>query len=138
MAGGVNWFHNCTILDKIKDQRERLWYAEAAIENGWSRNVLVLQMEAGLYKRQGKALTNFQRILPPPQSDLAQQLLKDPYNFDFLTLAEDAHEREIEAVDDTLKHPNDQPSIGLILCKSKTQVVVEYALRGTTTPMGIS
>ena len=168
-----------------------------------------MQVESDLYRRQGKALTNFQRTLPAPQSDLAQQLLKDPYNFDFLTLAEDAHERDVEtglvehiqkflvelgigfafvgrqypldiggndyrldllfyhlklrcfvvidlkggefkpeyagkmnfylaAVDDTLKHPTDQPSIGLILCKSKTEVVVEYALRGTTTPMGIS
>jgi predicted nuclease of restriction endonuclease-like (RecB) superfamily len=209
VAGQLPWFHNCTILDKVKDRAARLWYAQAAVENGWSRNMLVLHIEAGLVHRQGKAATNFQRTLPSPQSDLAQQILKDPYNFDFLTLAEDAHEREVEeglvehiqkflvelgigfafvgrqysieiegkdyrldllfyhlklrcfvvidlkggefkpeyagkmnfylaAVDDTLKHPSDQPSIGLILCKSKTEVVVEYALRGTTTPMGIA
>ena len=90
------WFHNCTILDKLKDRTERLWYTQCAIENGWSRNVLLLQIEAGLYRRQGRALTNFKRTLPAPQSDLAQQLLKDPYNFDFLTVAADAHEREIE------------------------------------------
>jgi predicted nuclease of restriction endonuclease-like (RecB) superfamily len=65
---------------------ERIWYAEQTIQNGWSRNVLVLQIESGLYRRQGKAVTNFHATLPRPQSDLAQQLIKDPYNFDFLTL----------------------------------------------------
>jgi predicted nuclease of restriction endonuclease-like (RecB) superfamily len=205
----LTWFHNLTLLEKVKTKAERLWYAESAIENGWSRNVLVLHIESGLYHRQGKALTNFKRTLPAPQSDLAQQLIKDPYNFDFLTIAKDAHEREIEsglvehiqkflvelgigfafvgrqyplhvggddyrldllfyhlklrcfvvidlkggefkpefvgkmnfylaAVDDALKHPSDHPSIGLILCKTKTEVIVEYALRGTTTPMGIA
>jgi predicted nuclease of restriction endonuclease-like (RecB) superfamily len=166
-----------------------------------------MQIEAGLHHRQGKALTNFQRTLPAPQSDLAQQILKDPYNFDFLTLSGDAREREVEtglvahiqkfllelgtgfsfvgrqypievagndyridllfyhlklrcfvvidlkggdfqpeyagkmnfylaAVDEMLKHSTDQPSIGLILCKSKTALVVEYALRNTSTPIG--
>jgi predicted nuclease of restriction endonuclease-like (RecB) superfamily len=169
----------------------------------------VIQIEAGLYQRQGKAITNFTKTLPAPQSDLAQQLLKDPYNFDFLTLSKDASEREVEvglvahiqkfllelgtgfafvgrqvplevagedyrldllfyhlklrcfvvidlkagpfkpeyagkmnfylaAVDDTLKHPSDNPAIGLILCKSKKELVVEYALRHTATPMGIA
>jgi predicted nuclease of restriction endonuclease-like (RecB) superfamily len=65
---------------------ERLWYARQTLANGWSRNILVMQIEARLYRRQGKALTNFDRTLPPPQSDLAQQITKDPYNFDFLTL----------------------------------------------------
>ena len=88
----LTWFHNLTLLEKVKTKEERLWYAQTAIENGWSRNVLVLHIEAGLYRRQGKALTNFQRTLPAPQSDLAHQLLKDPYNFDFLTLTKDAHE----------------------------------------------
>lgn len=96
VAGQLPWFHNCTLLDKSKDRKERLWYAQAAIENGWSRNVLVMQMEGGLYRRQGKALTNFTSTLPSPQSDLAQQVLKDPYNFDFLTLSKDAQERDIE------------------------------------------
>jgi predicted nuclease of restriction endonuclease-like (RecB) superfamily len=205
----LTWFHNLTLLEKLKTREERLWYAQAAIENGWSRNVLVIHIEAGLFHRQGKALTNFSRTLPAPQSDLAQQLLKDPYNFDFLTLSKDAHERELEsglvehiqrflvelgkgfafvgrqypldiggqdyrldllfyhltlrcfvvidlkgaefkpeyagkmnfylaAVDDTLKHPTDQPTIGLILCKGKNQIVVEYALRNVATPMGIA
>ena len=203
------WGHNVRLLDLVKTRDERLWYARAAIEHGWSRNVLVIQIEAGLYQRQGKAITNFTKTLPAPQSDLAQQLLKDPYNFDFLTLSKDASERELEAglvahlqkfllelgtgfafvgrqvplevagedyrldllfyhlklrcfvvidlkagpfkpeyagkmnfylaaVDDTRKHPSDNPAIGLIRCKSKKEVVVEYALRHTATPMGIA
>jgi predicted nuclease of restriction endonuclease-like (RecB) superfamily len=203
------WGHNVRLLDLVKTRDERLWYARAAIEHGWSRNVLEIQIEAGLYQRQGKAITNFTKTLPAPQSDLAQQLLKDPYNFDFLTLSKDASERELEtglvehiqkfllelgtgfafvgrqvplevagedyrldllfyhlklrcfvvidlkagpfkpeyagkmnfylaAVDDTRKHPSDNPAIGLILCKSKKEVVVEYALRHTATPMGIA
>jgi predicted nuclease of restriction endonuclease-like (RecB) superfamily len=208
-AAQLPWFHNCIILDKVKAIEERLWYIRAAIENGWSRNILALQIEGGLYRRAGKAVTNFEARLPKPDSDLAQQLIKDPYNFDFLTLADDARERELEtgllahlqrfllelgagfafmgrqvrlevggeeffidllfyhvklrcyvvidlkmtafkpeytgkmnfylaAVDDMLRHPDDKPSIGLILCKGKNQLVVEYALRGTSTPMGIS
>lgn len=207
-AAKLPWFHNCILLDKVKSSEERLWYIHGAIENGWSRNMLVLHIEAKLFHRQGKASTNFQRTLPSPQYDLAQQLLNDPYNFDFLTLSKDAHERELEAglvehirkfllelgvgfsfvgsqypleiagedyrldllfyhlklrcfividlkggafkpeytgkmnfylaaVDDMLKHPTDQPSIGLILCRTKKELV-EYALRGSTTPMGIS
>ena len=96
VAGQLPWFHNCVILDKLKPPEERLWYAQAAIEHGWSRNILVMQIEGDLYRRQGKATTNFQATLPKPQSDLAQQLLKDPYNFDSLTLSKDAHEREVE------------------------------------------
>ena len=171
--------------------------------------MLVIQIESGLYRRQGKALTNFQATLPAPQSDLAQQILKDPYNFDFLTLTQEAQERDLErgllahlrqflvelgvgfafvgsqvplevggedfrldllfyhlklrcfvvidlkmtsfkpeyagkmnfylaAVDDLLRHTDDQPTIGIILCKSKNRIVAEYALRNNTTPMGIS
>jgi predicted nuclease of restriction endonuclease-like (RecB) superfamily len=208
-AAKLPWFHNCIILDRIKNQAERLWYIQAAIEHGWSRNVLVVQIEAGLYRRQGKAITNFTKALPAPQSDLAQQLLKDPYNFDFLMLSKDADEREVEtglvahiqkfllelgtgfafvgrqyplaiagddyrldllfyhlklrcfvvidlktgpfkpeyagkinfylsAVDEMLKHPSDNPTIGLILCKGKRELVVEYALRNLATPMGIA
>ena len=95
-AAKLPWFHNCVLIDKVKDPVERAWYIEQAIQNGWSRNVLVLQIEADLYRRQGKAITNFQQTLPAPQSDLAHQLLKDPYNFDFLTMSSDAHERELE------------------------------------------
>jgi predicted nuclease of restriction endonuclease-like (RecB) superfamily len=93
----ITWYHNVALLEKTKSAEERLWYARQTVQSGWSRNVLVLQMESGLYRRQGKAQTNFAKALPPPQSDLAQQLLKDPYNFDFLTLANDAREKELEA-----------------------------------------
>ena len=85
-----------TLLEKVKDREERLWYARQSIQNAWSRNVLVMHIEGGLYRRQGKAITNFQATLPKTQSDLAQQLIKDPYNFDFLTLTQEAQERDLE------------------------------------------
>lgn len=92
----IPWGHNVRILDQVKDSAEREWYIRETVQNGWSRNVLVLQIESGLYRRKGKAVTNFDRTLPAPQSDLAQQLLKDPYNFDFLTLDAEARERDLE------------------------------------------
>ena len=96
VVGQLPWGHNVRLIDHLKTPEERLWYAQAAIEHSWSRNILEMQIDSGLYKRQGKATTNFHATLPKPQSDLAQQLLKDPYNFDFLTLSKDAHEREVE------------------------------------------
>lgn len=96
LAGQIPWFHNCVLLEKVKDPQTRLWYIQKTIENGWSRNVLVMQIESNLFERQGGAITNFERTLPSPQSDLAQQIIKDPYNFDFLTIGDDAHERELE------------------------------------------
>lgn len=208
-VGEIPWGHNLQLLSKLNDPIRRLWYAQKIIEHGWSRAVLVHQIESGLHEREGKAVTNFDRTLPPPQSDLARQALKDPYVFDFLTLAEDAAERELEqgllahirkfllelgtgfafvgqqyhldvggeafyidllfyhlrlrcflvidlkvepfkpefagkmnfylsAVDDLLRHPDDKPSIGLILCKDRNKVVVEYALRDTRKPMGVA
>ena len=209
LVAQLPWGHNVRLLDLVKDPAERTWYVEQAIQNGWSRNVLMMQIESGLYRRQGKAVTNFHATLPAPQSDLAQQLIKDPYNFDFLTLSTQARERDLErglldhlrqflielgtgfafvgsqvpievggedfkldllfyhlrlrcfcvidlkmtpfrpeyagkmnfylaAVDDMLRHPDDKPSIGLILCKTKNRIVAEYALRNMATPMGIS
>ena len=199
------WGHNVRLLDLVKDGEERFWYADQAIRQGWSRNVLVMQIESGIYRRQGKAITNFQATLPPEQSGLAQQILKDPYNFDFLTLKE-AHERDLErgllahirqflielgvgfafvgsqvplevggedfkidllfyhlklrsfvvvdlkmtqfkpeyagkmnfylsAVDDLLRHPDDKPTIGLILCKTRNRIIAEYTLRNTSSPI---
>ena len=75
----IPWYHNQALLDKLKAPDERLWYAQGTLENGWSRNILVMQIESNLFKRQGGAVTNFERTLPPVQSDLAQQLIKDPY-----------------------------------------------------------
>ncbi|MCG6138311.1 MAG: PDDEXK nuclease domain-containing protein [Nostoc sp. LLA-1] len=205
----IPWGHNVRILDAVKDASAKLWYVQKTIENGWSRNVLVHQIESRLYHRQGKATTNFENTLPKPQSELAQQLLKDPYNFDFLSLGKEALERELEkaliehirdfllelgvgfafvgsqyhlevgnkdfyidllfyhlhlrcyvvidlkiedfqpefsgkmsfyvsAVDDLLRHPDDQPTIGMILCKTKNQTIVEYALREMNKPIGVS
>ncbi len=208
-AGQLPWFHNCVLLDKVKDEAERLWYAHQTVGHGWSRNVLVHQIESGLFRRQGKAQTNFAQTLPAPQSELAQQMLKDPYNFEFLSLGADAQERDLEqgllahvrqfllelgtgfafvgsqyhlevggddfyldllfyhvrlrcyivvdlkigkftpgdagqlnfylsAVDDLLRHPDDQPTLGLLLCKSKNETVAEYALRDIRKPLGIA
>jgi predicted nuclease of restriction endonuclease-like (RecB) superfamily len=209
LVAQIPWGHNVRILDYVDAPVERDWYIRQTIENGWSRNVLVHQIESGLYRRQGKAVSNFTRTLPAPQSELAQQIVKDPYNFDFLTLSQEAQERELErglldhirdfllelgvgfafvgsqyplqvggeefridllfyhlklrayvvidlkleafkpefsgkmnfylsAADDLLRHPSDQPSIGIILCKSRNKIVAEYALRDLRKPMGVS
>lgn len=203
------WGHNLVLLTKLDMPEERLWYAQQTIQNGWSRNVLVHQVESGLIRRHGAALTNFEQALPAPQSELAQQITKDPYTFDFLDLGPEAHERELErgllehirefllelgvgfafvgsqyhlevsdhdfyldllfyhfklhcfvvidlkidefkpeyagkmnfylsAVDDLVKQEGDQPSIGILLCKSSDRLMVEYALRDVSKPIGVS
>ena len=205
----LTWYHNITLLDKISDKQTRMFYIKNAIEHGWSRNIMVLQIESSLHKRQGQAITNFKDKLPNGQSDLAHYTLKDPYIFDFLSISKEAHEREVEkaliahmekfilelgsgfsfvgrqyhlevgnqdfyidllfyhlklrcfvvielkdkefkpeyagkmnfylsAVDDLLKHESDQPSIGLILCKDKNNVLAEYTLRDMTKPIGLA
>ncbi len=95
--GDIPWGHNIVLLFKLSDRMQRLWYAAKTLEHGWSRAVLTVQIEGDLFGRQGKAITNFSDRLPAPQSDLAQQSLKDPYLFDFLTLHEEAVERDLEA-----------------------------------------
>jgi predicted nuclease of restriction endonuclease-like (RecB) superfamily len=95
-VGQLPWGHNRVLLDKLKDPAQRLAYAEAAVRHGWSRNVLTMQIETRFLDRQGAATTNFELALPPPQSDLARESLKDPYRFDFLALTDEAHEREVE------------------------------------------
>ncbi len=92
----ITWYHNITIMEKIKPIEERHWYIQETVNNGWSRNVLVHHIERGTFNRQGKAITNFRKNLPPPQSDLARQALKDPYIFDFLSMEEPSRERELE------------------------------------------
>ncbi len=209
VAAQIPWFHNCVLLDKLSLPSEREWYARKAIENGWSRNILAHQIDSQLHRRLGMAQTNFAATLPPPQSDLAQQILKDPYTFDFLGISEEAHERDLQralldhlrafllelglgfafvgsqhhlevggrdfyldllfyhfrlrcfvvidlkigefqpeyagkmnfylsALDSTLRGEQDQPSIGLILCRAKNRIVVEYALRDMSKPIGVS
>jgi predicted nuclease of restriction endonuclease-like (RecB) superfamily len=92
----VTWAHNLILMQKVKDLPTRLWYARQAFEHGWGRDMLSLQIQSCAHERRGRAVTNFHRTLPPPQSDLAAQLLKDPYVFDFLTLEKPFHERELE------------------------------------------
>lgn len=92
----LSWSTNLILLHKLKDPATRLWYARQAVTNGWSRAVLTVQIESRLHRRSGRAITNFDRNLPPVQSDLAKAVLKDPYTFDFLTLGMAAHERDLE------------------------------------------
>jgi predicted nuclease of restriction endonuclease-like (RecB) superfamily len=92
----IPWAHNVLLIEKIKDSDKRLWYIRKTIEHGWSRNVLALHIDQQDYERKGLAVTNFSATLPSPLSDLAQELLKDPYIFDFLGIADDAREKEVE------------------------------------------
>lgn len=205
----IPWGHQMYILNKIKDVKEALFYVHKTIENGWSRNMLLNMLDTRLYEIQGKAITNFDRLLPVPQSDLAQQTLKDPYNFDFLTMREGYVEKELEdaltenitkfllelgngfayvgrqlrimvgqkelfmdllfyninlhsyvvielktgefkaeyvsklglyvtAVNHQMKHQMDNNTIGLLICKTKDEVVARYALETSNAPIGIS
>jgi predicted nuclease of restriction endonuclease-like (RecB) superfamily len=207
-AAQLPWFHIVTILTKTK-QADREWYAVRTIEQGWSRLTLEQNIKNRLHKRQGTAVSNFAKRLPAPQSELAQETLKDPYLFDFLGLADDAHEREIEnalirhiskfllelgvgfafvgrqyrlevageeffidllfyhtrlkcyvvielkasafkpaytgqlnfylsAIDAQIKAPDDRPTIGILLCKSRNKIVAEYALRNVHSPIGVA
>ncbi|MEA2072842.1 MAG: PDDEXK nuclease domain-containing protein [Campylobacterota bacterium] len=126
------WGHNLTIIQKCKDNDEALFYVQNTIKYGISRSVLIHQIETNLYKRDAKAVTNFETTLPPLHSDLAKEITKDPYSFDFLTLSKDYHERELE---DAL---NDNPTIGILICKSKNDIVVEYSLKNINQPLGVS
>lgn len=209
LVAQLPWGHNVLLLTKLKKPEHRLWYAQATIANGWSRAVLDAQVATHAHRRQGKAVTNFKRTLPAERSDLAQQTLKDPYTFEFLNIAADMRERDLElalvghiqkvllelgagfafvgrqvplkvgrkdyfldllfyhlklrcyvvvelkmeafepehagkmnfyltAVDEQLRHPDDKPSIGLLLCKDNDKLVVEYALRDVTKPIGVA
>jgi predicted nuclease of restriction endonuclease-like (RecB) superfamily len=95
LVAQIPWGHTRLLLDRVKDPTERAWYAQATIDHAWSRAILDYQIESDLFRRQGRSFTNFERTLPPAQSDLAQQVLKDPYNFDFLGLGDDARERDL-------------------------------------------
>ena len=205
----IPWGHNITIISKCKTILEAQYYISNTLSHGWSRTVLLHQIESGLYHRDGKAISNFSKTLPAPQSDLAQQTLKDPYVFDFFTMSSDFNERELEsklighitkfllelgagfaymgnqvpirvgnrdfstdllfyqtrlhcyvivelkkaefepehvgklnfyikAIDEQYRQKNDEPTIGLLLCKSKDKVVAEYSLSDINKPMGIS
>ena len=98
----IPWTHHILLMEKVKEQPTRIWYMAEILKNGWSKNVLLTMIKSKAHVRQGKTVSNFQRLLPPLQSDLAQQELKDPYIFDFLTLQDTFHERELEV--GLLKH----------------------------------
>lgn len=209
LVAQLPWGQNIILMEKVKDLRARRWYVEQTITHGWSRNILALQIKSDAHARAGKAVHNFHATLPPPQSDLAEQMLKDPYIFDFLTLAEPFRERELElallaqvqkflielgqgfafvgrqyhlevgaddfyldllfyhlwlrcfvvvdlkrgpfkaeyagkmnfycnVVDDRLRHSEDKPTIGLILCQDKNRIIAEYALKGVKKAIGVS
>ena len=205
----IPWGHNREIITKCKNIDEALFYVKKTIENGYSRAVLIHQIESNLYGRSNKAINNFDKQLPAIQSDLAKEQLKDPYCFDFLSLSEKYNEKELEdalmdnltkfllelgsgfafigrqyrlevggeeffidllfyhiklkcyvvielkttrfkpefsgklnfyitAIDNILKDKNDNPTIGILICKSKNDTVVEYALKNIQTPMSVS
>ncbi len=209
LVGQIPWGHNVVILSKVKTFQEALFYLTKTTENNWSRSVLLHQIELDFYQRHAKAITNFKNTLPAPHSELAQETLKDPYKFDFLTIQEKAVEKDIEnqlvkhitafllelgrgfsfigqqvpikiddkdfyidllfyhiklkcyvvvelkaiefraefagkmnlylsAVDEIFKTNDENPTIGLLLCKSKSKIIAEYALRGMTQPIGIA
>lgn len=209
VSAQIPWSHNIALLDKVKDHQERLWYLQQTLEHGWSVAILEMQIETGLLQRRGKALTNFKETLSALQSDLADEVLKDPYVFDFITTHEEAKERNFQsallshveqfllelgvgfsfvgsnyhlvvgdedyyidllfyhlqlrcfvvielkrgafkpeyagkmnfyltAVDRQVKHPSDNPTIGLILCKMKNKITAEYALADIRKPVGIA
>ena len=205
----IPWGHHLQIITKCKKLEEALFYISETSKNNWSRSILVHQIEGGLYKRKGKALSNFEYTLPEPQSDLAKELLKNPYNLGFLSLSEAASEKELEdalinhlikfllelgtgfafigrqyllkveeqefkldllfyhillhcyivvelkvdefkpeyagklnfhlsVIDDQLKTKDDQPSIGLLLCRKVGKLMVEYSLKNINRPIGVS
>ena len=205
----ITWYHNLALLEKVPTPETRLWYAHKTIEYGWSRNILVIQIDTRLHEREGRAINNFSGALPPMDSDMAEQIFKDPYIFDFLCTAELRREVELERklvdhiqqfllelgqgfafvgrqvhlevgdsdfymdllfyhlklrcyvvvelkvtrfdpgyvsklnmylniVDDLLRHPDDKPTIGLLLVKEKSQTIVEYALAGYQKPIRVA
>ncbi|MBU0710931.1 DUF1016 family protein [bacterium] len=205
----IPWWHNVIIVSRSKTVSEALFYVQETIENGWSRAILEAQIETGLFERQGSVQSNFPNTLPAPQSELARQILKDPYSFEFITLRKDAKERDLQqgllnhlkdfmielgtgfafagsnyhlevggddfyldllfyhlklhcyivielkmdefkpeyagkmnfyltAVDNLLRQAPDNPSIGILLCKGKNRIVVEYALKDVRKPIGVS
>lgn len=205
----IPWGHNAVLLEKLEDTEDRLWYAQRAIEKGWSRSNLEMWIESNLREREGKGVTNFKTTLPKPDSDLAQQAMRDPYCLDFLMLSEEAKEKEIEkgliehiqkfllelgegfafvgrqyplcvegdtyyldllffhlklrcyvvvelkarefdlrdtgqmnfylaAVDDLLRHPEDRPTIGILICKTKKKLKAQYAVANLKRPINIS
>jgi len=105
VLANLPWTQNVALLEKLKDETQRLWYAQQSLENGWGRSILIAQIETGLYQREGGAITNFEQTLPPAQSELAHEVLKDPYQLDFLTLSKDAEAKDLKRA--LVKHMRD-------------------------------
>jgi predicted nuclease of restriction endonuclease-like (RecB) superfamily len=138
-ADQLPWFHLVTLLTKVSANTEREWYAAQVIQHGWSRPTLVVHIKNRLHLRQGVAITNFDRHLPTPHAQLAIEALKDPY----LGVAfKPEHAGQLNfylaAVDAQIKAPDDKPTIGLLLCKTKNRLVAEYALSGISKPIGVA
>lgn len=205
----ITWYHHISLLSKVNDDAERAYYIMETAQNGWSRDVMLMQIANGYIHAKGHAINNFEQTLPPLQSDLAKCIFKDPYNFSFIGTVALQNELDIEksltsriadfllemgrgfayigrqyhisvdgddyyidllmyhlklhcyvvvelkavefrpefvsklnfyisAVDDTVKSLEDKPTIGLLLCRSKSDKKAEYSLRGITQPMGIA
>ena len=132
------WRSNLALIEKLEHPEARLWYAQKTIENGWSRDILALQIESGLRERQGRAVTNFPVTMPPSDSDMAAQVFKDPYLFDFLGTADPRREREVErALVDHIQRFLLEMGAGFAFV-GRHRVIVEYALRGFTKPVGVA
>jgi len=134
----IPWRHQIEIFTKCKSIEEAYFYISQTIENGWGRALLMNMLDSGLFESAGKAITNFTKVLPPPMSDLAQQTLKDPYNNEFKPEYLGQLGFYVSAVNHQLKQPTDKPTIGLVICKNKNNVVAEYALESAKHPIGIS
>ncbi len=138
VAGQIPWGHNLQLIAKVKDPRQRLWYAEKVVQHGWSRAVLVHQIELDLYGREGQAITNYYIHLLFYHLRLRAFVVIDLKVEEFRPEFAGKMNFYLSAVDDRLRHPEDQSSIGLILCKARNKVTVEYALRDTRKPIGVS
>lgn len=122
----IGWSHNIIILEKCKDDLEREFYIKMTRKYGWTKAILVHQVESGAYERRMVNQTNFDQVIEEKYRHQARLAVKDSYNFGFLEMAEDYKERD------------ENPSIGIIVCRSKSRTVVEYALRSTNKPMGVA
>jgi predicted nuclease of restriction endonuclease-like (RecB) superfamily len=96
LVAQIPWGHICIAMERLSNEEQRFWYIRKTIENGWSRNVLALQIQSKLHEREGKSINNFSQTLPAEQSDLVTAIIKDPYNLEFLDIKEKVHERELE------------------------------------------
>ena len=149
----ISWGQNILIFEKCKSTPEQEYYITNTIENGWNRNVLLHQIKSNLFSRDQiePSSHNFDNTLPVELSELATDIIKSEYNLGFLNIDKKLHEREVEnqlidniknfylnLLNDTVKMPHENPSIGIILCTDKNKLEVEYSLKSISQPMGVS